>query len=64
MNKETKKIPPDDLIHVVYVGDPNCEDKIVKIKQRLMKKYGTLERVKIYRTMVPEPDPLHERFKT
>ena len=58
------KIPPGDLIHVVYVGEPNFEDNIAKIKKRLMKKYGTLQGVKIYRTMVPEPDLLPERFKS
>lgn len=58
------KIPPGDLIHVVYVGDPKCEDKIAKIRKRLMEKYGTLEGVRIYRTWVPEPDPLPEKFKT
>ena len=58
------KIPPEDLIHLVYIGDPNFKDKIAKIKKRIKRKYGTLEGLKIYRTVVPEPDPLHKRFKT
>ena len=66
LEKKTQKkgkIPPGDLVHLVSIDDQDTEDKIAKIKKRLMKKYDTLEGVRIYRTVVPEPDPLNERFK-
>lgn len=63
MNKKAGKIPPEDLIHVVYEGDPNFEDKVAEIRKRLMDKYGTLEGVQIVMTWVPEPDFLPEKFK-
>jgi hypothetical protein len=58
MSKKKGKIPLEDLIHVVYEGGPNCEDKIAKIRKRLIDTNGTLEGVTIYKTWVPEPDPL------
>lgn len=63
VSRKKGKIRPGDLIHVVYIGDPNCEDKIAKIKKRIMEKYGTLEGLKIIRTVVPSPDPLPARFR-
>ena len=62
MSKKKGKIPPGDLIHVVYVSDPNYEDKISKIKKRIMAEYETADGLTIIRTWVPEPGPLPEKF--
>jgi hypothetical protein len=63
LNPTHRGIPPEDSVHVVYVGNFNFEQKIEDIRRRIFRKHNTLEGLKIYRTLVPEPDPLPDKFK-
>jgi hypothetical protein len=67
LSKDPKMLAPEDRIFLIYIGDGKSQEAVKKIieknERRLEAKYGTTKGVVYVKHWVPEPLPLHPRFK-
>lgn len=56
-NQGKGAIAKEDRIVLIDRGTSDMDKRIAEIKEGILKKYGTLEKLVILKTSIPEPDP-------